>query len=549
MQTNRLLIIGIDGACFKFITPLLRTGKLPNIQKIIENGVCGDLESTIPPISAAAWASMLTGQNPGKHGVFDFFEFKKNAYKKKVIDIDSIKTTTLWQVLDAYDKKSIFINIPIMYPAKRINGVMVTGALTPPGKKCAFPESLSRELYRKNYIVDIAYDYIPNLETFRQYVSQMSNKRFQTFRCLLEKYPWDIAMANFVGIERLKQSLWDHPDLIEELYIEYDQYIGKLMNNLDKDVSVILLSVNGYTTVKKKFFVNEWLADLDLLAKEIKVGEPSIPEFINLQFGKWREVPQPVRELLLRSGFNSDRVRAFIPDSLEMLLKKFTPLKVKQALPREHLIINWKHTQAYLSSRYSFAININLKGREPSGIVEPGQEYEEIRNYIIRELYRLKDPTTLEDVIDQVYKGEELFWGENAAIAPDIIFIPQNYAYSLEPDKRTEKCVISDTRDHAPVLSAPHPRGIFIGCGPEFANGQSIKNLRVWDVMPNILHLLNIPISVEMDGVVKRELFKATSEYALKDTEIEFREADYFTEPNPWIQEPETVHKAWEVYI
>lgn len=544
MPDNRILIIGLDGASFRFIRPLLQAGKLPNIQKIVENGVQGKLKSTMPPVCASAWASFLTGQNPGKHGVFDFFEFKKNAYKKKVIDIKSIKSPVLWQLLEKYDKKMIFMNIPIMFPPQRLNGVMVAGALTPPGKKCAFPESLSRELYRKNYIVDIAYDYIPNLDLFRRYVQQMTTTRYKTFRHLLEKYPWDLSVVNFVGLERLKQAAWDKTDLINELYIEYDRIIGKLIQFVGKDVLVMIISGHGFTSVEKKFFVNEWLSDLGLLTKEIKVGEPSIPEFIKMQFGKWREEPLPMRDFLLKGGFNSDKVRAFLPTSLEMLLKKFAPLKLKQALPHEHLIIDWRNTQAYLSSRFSYAININLKGREPGGIVAP-EDYEEIRNHIIRELHRLKDPHTFKNIIQEVFKGEQLYWGPYAAGAPDIVFVPENFSYSIEADKRTEKSVISDSKDYAPVLSATHPDGIFLASGSEFAAGKMIQGLKIWDIAPIIFHLLNIPIPNDMDGVVPKEIFKTRSEYASREVEHDAYNNDYLED---WETESTSYPKNWEVW-
>ncbi|MBN2088910.1 alkaline phosphatase family protein, partial [candidate division KSB1 bacterium] len=220
MQKNRVLIIGLDGATFDFIKPLLNSGKLPNLNKIVLEGVYGNLESTLPPICAAGWASFLTGKNPGKHGVFDFFEFKKNAYKKQVIDINSIKTITLWEILERHHKKMIFMNVPIMYPPKPINGIMVSGALTPPGKKCAFPESLSRELYRDGYVVDVAYNYFSKLDQFNQSIKDASARRFEHFYHLLNKTNWDLAMIVFEGVERLQQAVWERPDLIEEQYIE-----------------------------------------------------------------------------------------------------------------------------------------------------------------------------------------------------------------------------------------------------------------------------------------------------------------------------------------
>jgi len=111
-------------------------------------------------------------------------------------------------------------------------------------------------------------------------------------------------------------------------------------------------------------------------------------------------------------------------------------------------------------------ININLRGREPNGIVEPGDEYERLRDDIIRELYRLKDPHTLNNVIDEVYRGEEIFFGEYSRFASDIIFVPHQYEYILRPTKRTNKHCISHANDIYPIFSGPDPNGIFIASGP-----------------------------------------------------------------------------------
>jgi predicted AlkP superfamily phosphohydrolase/phosphomutase len=350
-------------------------------------------------------------------------------------------------------------------------------------------------------------------------------------------------MIVFEGVERLQQAVWERPDLIEEQYIEYDQYIGRL---LEEGATTFIVSDHGFTSVEKKFFVNEWLSDLGYLSKEIKVGDPSIPEFIELQFGKWREENPAIRGILQLGGFTTDKVRSIFPDSFGLLLKKFIPLKFKQALPKEHLIINWKDTHAYLSSRFSNAININLKGREPNGIVEPGKEYEEIRNQIINELYRLRDPKTFENIIDRVYRGEDLFQGPYASSAPDIVFIPQNFSYSIEPDKRVEKSVISTSHDHAPVLSASAPNGIFMASGSELAEGREMLNLKIWDIMPNILHLLGIPIPDDLDGRVRHDMFNSDSTLAHKEVEFDTQSPDHWMDYDYQDEERALTQKLWD---
>lgn len=513
---EKVLVIGLDGATYKFIDPLVEAGKMPNVARIIDQGLRAPLKSTLAPTCAPAWASLLTGKNPGKHGLFDFFEFKKSVYKKKVIDFSSIKSPTLEKIISNHGRKVIVMNVPIYYPPHSVNGIIVSGMLTPPGKRCAYPESISRELYQKNYIIDVAYDHAPTPQAFHRHVKQMTIKRFKIFQQLLQTNYWNFSIVVFVGAERLQQALWKRTDIIEEIYIEYDKIIGELLKIVGPETSVIILSDHGYTDVHHKFYVNEWLAELNLLSKKIKSGEPSIPEFAELQFGERRE-----ESLAAADNDPKEIVKSIVTSPIEMLLKKFTTFRLKRAFPQEHLIINWEHTYAYLSSRFSYAININLKGREPNGIVEPAQEYEEMRNYIIRQLYKLKDPYTFDNVIEEVFKGEDVFNGPYIIDAPDIIFVPKNFGYSIEPDKKTGKSVISNNEDHVPVHSAPDMNGIFLAIGPHFKQGLKLPKIHICDIAPTVLSLLNIPIPIDMDGEIYNDLFDDNSIYSKFDIQYE----------------------------
>src|SRR3989304_4906039 len=80
MGRNRLILIGMDWGTFKIIDPLIKEGKLPNLQHLIREGTRAVLKSTIPPLTPPAWVSLMTGVNPGKHGLFDFRKLDKINY-------------------------------------------------------------------------------------------------------------------------------------------------------------------------------------------------------------------------------------------------------------------------------------------------------------------------------------------------------------------------------------------------------------------------------------------------------------------------------------
>jgi predicted AlkP superfamily phosphohydrolase/phosphomutase len=152
-------------------------------------------------------------------------------------------------------------------------------------------------------------------------------------------------------------------------------------------------------------------------------------------------------------------------------------------------------------------------------------------------------------MIDQVYRGEEIFKGQQAVHAPDVIFIPKNFSYSIEPDKRVEKSVISTAKDHAPVLSGPHPCGVFMAYGPEFAKGRQVENLKIWDILPNILHYYRLPIPENLDGIIRHDFFDSDSEYARKDPKFYHPDDNYFEDFDNRNPAGETLQKSWANWL
>ena len=130
-NVRKVICIGLDGATFDLIRPWLSKGKLPNIGRIIKDGVWGELESVIPPVSAPAWTSFMTGKNPGKHGIFGFKKEKQGTYEELFVNRKLIKSETLWKCLSDVGKKVIVINVPLTYPPEEINGYLMSGMDTP----------------------------------------------------------------------------------------------------------------------------------------------------------------------------------------------------------------------------------------------------------------------------------------------------------------------------------------------------------------------------------------------------------------------------------
>src|SRR5258708_11462961 len=144
---SHVFVIGLDGATFDLIHPFIAQGFLPNLQSLISKGSYGELSSTIPPVTASAWTSFMTGKNPGKHGLFDFMQRRKNSYDLAPVSAFDRDGKAVWEIASELGKKCIVIGVPVTYPPTPLNGLMVTGMLTPRGAAdYTYPPELKNEI-------------------------------------------------------------------------------------------------------------------------------------------------------------------------------------------------------------------------------------------------------------------------------------------------------------------------------------------------------------------------------------------------------------------
>ncbi len=131
-MSPKILVIGLDSATFDVIQPLINQSKLPNLQKLMANGIWGELQSTYPPITPAAWTTFMTGKNPGKHGIFHFVKRKPNSYDVRFCTAKDIHEQTLLDLFAQHGWKVGSVNMPMTYPPLETNGYVVAGVPVPP---------------------------------------------------------------------------------------------------------------------------------------------------------------------------------------------------------------------------------------------------------------------------------------------------------------------------------------------------------------------------------------------------------------------------------
>jgi len=510
---QRVLIIGLDGATFNIIQPLLNKNNLPFFKKLTQQGSYGVVESNLPLNSAANWASLFTGKNPGKHNIYDYLTYDNQSYQPKLITNQSLKSNLIWNIANQYDLRTILLNAPVASYPEPLNGIMVSGMITPLDQRYAYPDTIAEELQEENYLVDSAFARNLDSEIYFDQIMKTLMKQERTFEKLINNHPWDLAILTLNALSKAQHDFWNEKDKIDALYIQIDSFLNNIYKSLDQNTYVLVVSHHGFKPVSKKFFVNEWLWDIGLLDKKITIQQSRLTDVYDIIFNHKDHNPSLITNIFARTGITKNNIRSILPVSLAEILKRIVSWSIKKYFPMEYLEIGWEKTKAYFVSTNTQGININLKGREPQGIVEPGKEYEQLRGRIISELYRLRDPYTLEPVVDQIFRKEDIFTGEYVDSAPDIIFVPHQYDYYLDSGKRTCRLFIGPALDNFPVHSFHDPKGLFFLSGPGVKKGEKISAISIYDIAPTVLHLLGISAEENLDGQILYRAFDYDSTY------------------------------------
>jgi len=467
----KVLVIGLDGADPDFI--LKHKEDLPFISNMIDNGVFGKLRSTIPPLSATAWASLMTGKNPGKTGIIDFL------HKGRVINSKNIKEPCIWDLLGLYKRKVGLVNIPLTYPPKRVNGFMITGMLTPSEEKeFTYPAEIKYEL--KNYKISESWRHYSDDKKFLKALYEITDIRIDNIKYLMNNKDWDFFMfviSETDSIQHFYLKPADHEKHKEgqEIILEYFKFLDKKLSEVaDIDCNIFIMSDHGFGKVPlKRVNLNFWLNEKGLYSFSIE------EKFKTRIKGKLVKIyTHPFM----------DKFRRYIPKKLLY--------KSKNLLQEERGDNIAFFTSSFLNTGF---ITINAKRKK------------KIISRVIRGLRNLHDPENKKRIIDEIYRREEIYSGRYIDDIPDIIFLFSELYYGDESSPTFIERVT-----HTKFLSGHRIDGIFIAHGPDIRKGYKIKNVEIIDLCPTILHMFGLPIPIDVDGKVLKEIFREDSKIIRK---------------------------------
>jgi len=413
-MSNKLLVIGLDGASFNVLDPLIEKGYLPNIAKVIAGGARSDLETTFPPITAVAWSSFMTGKNPGKHGIFEFVRRDHKSNRELAVNASFRQGRAIWDLLSEAGKKVIVHNFPCTYPPHEINGLMIADFMTPRGRRdFTYPAPLLEEIEREfgSYRLHLSRTYAEgNVDAVLDELFDELEYKAKVTEYLMTRYDWDAFFQYFWGTDRIQHELWhiideDHPrhnkeeatsyrERIHQYFKRVDEIVGRLLELAGEDSLVLIASDHGFGPVHKYCSLNIWMLQQGFL--KLKGDAVTRAKHLMFKIGvtpQWaftlsRKMPAAIRPA---RGVSSQ------PGASKLMGKFFLSFND----------VDWSRSVAFSKGNYG-QIYVNLKGREPNGVV-PQEDYESVRAEIISRLESLRDPFTGERWVGQVFRREDIY--------------------------------------------------------------------------------------------------------------------------------------------
>lgn len=504
----RVAVIGLDGGTFDLIKPWVDAGHLPTFKKLMDNGAWGELRSTMPPITAPAWSSFITGKNPGNHGLIDFVFRRPDSYSVSPVNATIRQGRSLWSLLSEGGKRVLVMNVPVTYPPEAVHGSLITGLMTPSvNSNFTHPPSLAESLRKEGYRIHSPQSYARgNLDKFIASIDEVTEIQLKSLRRLMAAEPWDFMMYVFRGPDRMQHGLWhfmdeNHPlhgapstavyqHAIRNHYQLIDKHLAELLDSFDEQTLLIMMSDHGFGPFHKYIYMNNWLMKWGLL--KLKRGPLTQLKKSAFQLGI---TPITIYNQMLKLGLGG-------------MKGKVTKGKGNKKLARFFLSFNdidWPNTKVY-SLGNAGQLWINVRGREPHGTVAPGKEYETVRQDVMTRLLEMRDPQTGEKMVDKVYTREEMYNGRYLEKMPDIVFVPQNFRYLSfgEYEFASNKLV-----DVSYGITGWHRmNGMTLFHGLPIDPHKQPQDAHIEDIAPTVLYLMGQPVPAEMDGRILTELLQ-----------------------------------------
>ncbi len=481
-KPKKVVMIGLDGLNPDLVYQW--KGELPNLSKLMEEGIHGNIKSTVPPITPQAWSCILTGKNPGHFGYWDFTYRDDYSYGQSELVNSRVRderVDTIYEILSGYNKKVAIINVPVTYPPPEIpGGYSISSFMTPSlNKEFTHPASLKKEIEKiiGQYIIDASTSDMNfrqmDKEVVLKRIYDMDKQRFELTKYFIKEKKCDFVFTVIMGTDRMPHLFYRYFDknhrrytpnpkygsALKNHYKFCDESMGEILNLVDEDTVMIVTSDHSVQKLDGRINLNEWL---------------------------------------VKEGYMKLRKRPERPTSLMQV------------------DIDWSQTKAWATG-FTGQLYLNLKGRESQGIVD-SQDYERLLDELAEKLKAITDEKG-ESLDTKVYKRKDIHSGEYAKFGPDLFVYFDNCYWNISELIGYDSIYSYDT-PKGPDDGGHGPFGFFAMAGKGVPKRGKVSDADLLDIAPTILHLFGVTIPQDMEGKV---LTKKESVYS-KEDEDEIRE-------------------------
>lgn len=523
MSSPDLTVIGLDSATFDVVDPLLAAGELPNLKRLCDAGARGVLRSTTHPLTPHAWATIVSGVNAGRHGIWDFTERDETGYQLRLVNGSFRRAPAVWDRLRRSGRRTGVVNVPFTWPAPEVDGFAIAGFDAASREQgLTYPDELRAELRQRFGSLELDNKFpLTDGKLDLDLVRRAAAQKVEIVRWLVDRYDPELLFVVFMAADHIHHLCWTDWEAdglaspVAEVYRILDEATGALAALAGEEGNVLVISDHGAGPLHGVVNLNAWLASEGFLTYATGGGVAG-------------------RKLL----GDALELRRYLPERLRNAAKQRLPALRERAIERgDYTVLDWERTQAFSYGTFGNIV-LNVRGREEHGIVEPGEEYERVRDEIAARLLELRGPGG-ERIVAQAHRREDLFHGPELAKVPDLLVEFDRYAWlgkgnlKARSDSLWDSIEIEGGGEQSYVGSHRH-EGVVVLAGPAVVPGAPVGGELV-DVAPTMLYLLGEPIPSDLEGRILMEALRpellderppayddeAPAEFAPKRAELE----------------------------
>lgn len=438
----RLLFIGLDSMPAGLVFGRLRE-HMPCTWELACRGAHGPLRSCVPPITVPAWASMLSGRDAGELGLYGFRNRVRGTYDLRLPRADDVREKRVWDLLAEAGRRVAVLFVPPMDTPLPVRGVSAACFMSRGGGSWTYPAELASELEERfgAYVPDVV-DRTGEPRAVLQRIYEATRQRFQMARYIWEVHAPDALFVVDLGPDRVHHAFLHH---IDPTHPRYDS------------IDAFNVEVAGYYCA-----LDEQVGALALLAGPDATTVVASDHGVRPMLGVVR-----VNEWLLREGW--------------LALKGARPATAAALSPAD---IDWSRTRAWAEGGYFARVFLNVRGREPEGIIDPAV-VEPTRDALIGLVERLRAELGLAIPIEIVMPDQ---WYRAArGEPPDLMLFFGDLSHRSDGTVGGAPGLVADRMPDR-IDSANHDwNGMLVMAGPGVTSRGLLQGASIFDVGPTLL--------------------------------------------------------------